>query len=337
MAAGWPIVHAGIGAGALVGPMLAAIALGMNGARIAVSGRAFVTAQGVVGCMIASMLEPSVLHGVAANLGAMMVAVAITLVGAAAAGWALTRSGTMPGSTGAWGLLPGAAAAMVTMSAEFGGDPRMVAVMQYLRLLIVILAATAVSHLAVSAGVGGSQASVLAAAQAPEASPATELCTLVVAVAAGWLGWASRVPAGALLLPIVAGGALQISGALALSVPPPIVVLALAILGWSVGLRFRRDLVAPLLRALPVILLGIAALLAVCGLTAWLLTLLAPVSLLTAYLATSPGGLDSVAVLALEASADMPFVVAFQTLRLFAVVLVGPFVGRWLARAAPAA
>ncbi|WP_160348851.1 MULTISPECIES: AbrB family transcriptional regulator [unclassified Bordetella] len=336
VAVGWPIVHAGIGAGALVGPMLAGIAMGMSGTRIGISGRAFVLAQGVLGCMIASMLEASVLDGVAAHFGAMAAAVVLTLVGATATGWVLTRTGTMPGSTGAWGSLPGAAAAMVTMSAAFGGDPRMVAVMQYLRVMIVILAATAVSHYAVTEGAPGGQIAMLAAAKAqPSVSASTQICTILIAVAASWLGWASRVPAGALLLPIVVGGALQISGVMTLAMPHGVVVLALATLGWSIGLRFKRDLIAPMLRALPTILLGIVALLLLCTLAAWLLTLLAPVSMLTAYLATSPGGLDSVAVLALEANADMPFVVAFQTLRLFAVVLVGPFLGRWLARGAP--
>lgn len=329
--AGLPIILAGIAAGALVGPMLAGIVLGLNGARIGISKLPFIVSQGILGCMIASMLQASVLHDVATHFGAMAIAVVITLLGATATGWALTRFGAMPGSTGAWGSLPGAAAAMVTMSAAFGADPRMVAVMQYLRVLIVVLGATAVSHYAISTGGTSLTATTAMVNLAPPADLTMQICSILVAVVTAWLGALTRLPAGALLVPIMVGGALQISGVLTLAVPSPFVVLALATLGWSIGLRFQRDLIAPMLRALPIILAGIVTLMALCLVAAWMLTLLTPVSMFTAYLATSPGGLDSVAVLALEANADMPFVVAFQTLRLFAVVLIGPFVGRWLA------
>jgi hypothetical protein len=49
---------------------------------------------------------------------------------------------------------------------------------------------------------------------------------------------------------------------------------------------------------------------------------------LTAYLATTPGGLDAVAIIALGSGADAPLVLAVQLLRLFAVVLAGSLLGR---------
>ena len=58
---------------------------------------------------------------------------------------------------------------------------------------------------------------------------------------------------------------------------------------------------------------------------------------LTAFLATSPGGLDSVAIIAIGSHADVPFVLAIQTLRLFLIILVGPALARLIARAAPTA
>ena len=50
---------------------------------------------------------------------------------------------------------------------------------------------------------------------------------------------------------------------------------------------------------------------------------------MTAYLATTPGGIDSVAIMALGSGADAPLVLAVQMLRLFAVVLAGSLLGRW--------
>jgi uncharacterized membrane protein AbrB (regulator of aidB expression) len=51
---------------------------------------------------------------------------------------------------------------------------------------------------------------------------------------------------------------------------------------------------------------------------------------LTAYLATSPGGADSVAVIAVGSAVDAGFVMAMQMVRFFIVLLIGPRLSRWL-------
>ena len=53
---------------------------------------------------------------------------------------------------------------------------------------------------------------------------------------------------------------------------------------------------------------------------------------LTAYLATSPGGMDSVAVIAAACpNVDLPYVMTFQTARFFLVVLLAPRLARFMA------
>ena len=61
-----------------------------------------------------------------------------------------------------------------------------------------------------------------------------------------------------------------------------------------------------------------------------LLKVAAGVSLLDAYLATTPGGLYAVLPIAYGSGADVAFVLAVQGLRLFAMVLAAPVVVRWL-------
>jgi uncharacterized protein len=53
---------------------------------------------------------------------------------------------------------------------------------------------------------------------------------------------------------------------------------------------------------------------------------------LTAYLATSPGGIDSVAIIAASSKADMSFVMTMQAVRLVFVLIAGPPLARFLAR-----
>ena len=67
------------------------------------------------------------------------------------------------------------------------------------------------------------------------------------------------------------------------------------------------------------------------GLMALLLVGLLDVDPLTAYLATSPGGLDSVAVIAASSNVDISFVMALQTSRLIIITLIGPAIARFVA------
>jgi membrane AbrB-like protein len=76
-------------------------------------------------------------------------------------------------------------------------------------------------------------------------------------------------------------------------------------------------------------LLSIFALIAICGLIAAVLVA-AGIDPLTAYLATSPGGADSVAIIAASSNVDLRFVMAMQTARLLVVLLTGPSIARFI-------
>jgi membrane AbrB-like protein len=220
---------------------------------------------------------------------------------------------------------------MVAMAEEYGADPRLVAFMQYLRVVVVVLSASVVARLIL-----GHPAPTVLQAEVPLLPPfGPLLATLAVAGVGAVAGRFLRIPAGALLLPMLLGAGLQASGLLAITLPPWLLAAAYATLGWYVGLGFDREVTLHALRAIPRLLLATAALIGLCALSAWLLTWLLGIDGLTAFLATSPGGLDSVAIIAVGSHADVPFVLAIQTLRLFLIILIGPALARLIARAAP--
>ena len=66
-----------------------------------------------------------------------------------------------------------------------------------------------------------------------------------------------------------------------------------------------------------------------------LLELTTSVSLLDAYLATTPGGLFAVLAVAFGADANTTFIVAVQGLRILVMVLLAPVAVRWLRAAGP--
>lgn len=311
--------------------MLAAIAFALRGTYLVVPNRLFCIAQGIIACVIASSLDHAVIGVVAQHALPMAITVILTLICAAVTGWMLLRFPSLPGSAGVWGSIPGAASAMVIMASEFGGDPRIVAVMQYLRVLIIILTASLVSSLVLhhAPPITTSGASVVAA---PHLSDTAVM--LGIAVAGSLLGHKLRIPAGSMLIPMFLAACAQLGGLANMHVPYIVSALAFAIIGWSVGLRFRKELLMPLRRAMPAIMAGIIGLIILCAGVAWLLTRMAPVSMMTAYLATTPGGIDAVVALSIGTDVDLPFVAAYQTLRLFTVILIGPLLGRWLSRLA---
>ena len=325
--------QAGFNAGFLVGPMVAAIGFGVGDSRLTVSRPVFVGAQAIIGLLVARSLTGPILASVEQDWAPMLLAVATTVAAGAVVGWVLARSRVLPGSTAAWGSVPGAASVMVALSAEYGADFRMVGFMTYLRLILVVLTASLVAQF-----LGGDEYGLAAPRIVPPlfaaVSPVDLIETLAIALFGALIGWRLRVPAGALLLPMILGAALQGSGLIEITLPPWLLAITYTALGWYIGLGFNRDLLVYALRAIPKLLLASAMLIGLCALSAWLLTWLLGISALTAYLATSPGGLDSVAIIVVGSHADIPFVLAVQTLRLFTVILAGPPIAKLIARTA---
>lgn len=315
----------------LLGPLIAGITLSLRGAAIRLPRPFFISAQAIIGCMIARALTPSIFGVLAANWALVLIILLSTLAISALTGWLLVRYSSLPGATGAWGSSPGGASAMVVMAQEYGADVRLVALMQYLRVLFVVGAAVMVVRFALG---GEAQEMTQDIVWFPPLTFNLPLTLLLTAVA-GWLGLRFRIPSGAMLLPMVAGALAQGEGVLLLELPEWLLVLAYTALGWTVGLQFNREIFMLALKTLPQIIAAIVGLIALCALMALALTHLLPLDFLTAYLATSPGGLDTVAIIAVGTRADMSFIMAMQTLRLFTILLTGPATARLISRYAP--
>ncbi|MCJ2096228.1 AbrB family transcriptional regulator [Methylobacterium sp. J-072] len=314
----------------LLGPMIAAIAFGVGGSRLHVPRVAFNASQAMIGCLVAHAVTGQIAQTLFED-GPLIVAVVLVTVAASGfVGWVLTRLRVLPGTTAAWGSSPGGASAMVAMAEDFGADPRLVAFMQYVRVAAVVFSASLAARFLMEAPIPGA-----AAGAAEVTGPVALLATLAVAVVGAGAALALRVPAGAQIGPMVLGSLLHASGLVRMSLPAPILELAYACIGIYVGLRFTRETLRLTFSALPGILAATFSVIALCAAWGWGLTFLLPIDLLTAVLATSPGGLDSVAIIAVGSKADVSFVLAVQTLRLFVVLLTGPLLAKWISRSVP--
>ncbi len=312
----------------LLGPMASAIVLAVQGVKLKVPQKAYVCAQAVVGTMMAGVINPETLDSVVANAPVVFSFVFATVAASGVVGWAMSRWRVLPGTAGIWGSSAGAASAMVVMAEEFGADVRIVAFMQYLRVLCVALSAAIISHF-----VGVSGANHLATDWLARPDPLAFAETAVLIVGGVLLARVVPVPSGALILPLAIGGVLRGLGLVDLQIPPIVLLLAFATIGWVVGLRFTGEILRTVAAKLPHMLASILALMAFCAGIGWILTRLLGVDMLTAYLATSPGGADSIAIIAASTGVDLGFVLSFQTMRLIIVIVVGPILARRIARA----
>ncbi|QFI66975.1 Putative ammonia monooxygenase [Sinorhizobium alkalisoli] len=316
----------GIPAGLLMGPMAAGAIVGMNGGTIRLPRQFFFCVQFILAMMIAASMRPDLFATFSGNWP-LFLTVILSVIGVSTlSGWTITRMRILPGTTAIWGSSAGAASTMLLMADAYGADVRLVAFMQYLRVVFVASAAAVVAHLWVSDAEAGHATALFAPIAA-----LPFLATLAVGVVGGLLGRVLRVPAGAFLVPFAIGSALNVTGALTIALPQWLLALSFALLGWNIGLGFTRTIVAHARRAFLPTVVSILVLMGFSALLALLLIRAVGIDPLTAYLATSPGGLDSIAVIAASSNVDLPFVMALQTARLLIITLIGPVLARFVA------
>ena len=239
-----------LSAALLMGPIVAAIFFASRETPVRVPTRAFVFAQAVVGCMIARTMPLALMGEIGRSWPLFVATVGSVLVASVVLGWLMARWRVLPGSTAVWGSFPGAATAMVVMAEAFGADARLVALMQYLRVLLVGVTATAVTRI----WLPGHMAGVPMLPPAPPLHWAAFGETLVLAAAGAWLAVRRRVPAG---------------GLLAIELPWWLLTACYALVGWSIGLRFTPAILRHAARLLPRVVAGICTLIALCAGLAW--------------------------------------------------------------------
>ena len=99
---------------------------------------------------------------------------------------------------------------------------------------------------------------------------------------------------------------------------------AYVLIGVQVGLRFTRASLASIAQMLPLVLVIIVSMVALTAAMGATLAWLTPVDGLTAYLATTPGGLFAVLATAADSGSDVTYVMAVQLFRLLVILMFTP-------------
>lgn len=299
--------------------------------RVRLPRPAYLAAQAVAGVLLGTYFSLPSLTSDGWNIVPLIGITLLTLVLSVLAGLVLTRCSSLDPPTATLGMIAGGSAGIVAAGDDLGADGRMVAVLQYVRLLLVVGSAPLLVRFVLAPG--GTYESVGPKEIEAVTTLGGMLFTLLVAALGAEVALRGRVPSGALIGPLVLSAGL-ISTGLFHGVEPPewLREPAFILIGLQVGLGFDRDVVRRVVRLAPQALPLVVGLIVVCGLLAWGLSLLTTTSLLNAYLATTPGGINAVLVTAFAAGANTSLVFGIQGLRLVVMVLAAPPLVAWLLR-----
>lgn len=243
----------------------------------------------------------------------------VTLAIGIAGGMLLARSQQeISPETGILSMLAGGASLMPPLAQEVGADYRYVALSQYLRMTAVSVTLPLVAVLFTPPGNEGAQAGA-----AGGFSWLMLVLILAIALFGYPLGRLLRLPAASVTAPMVltvVTGLLLPEG---YSLQPPGVLQAFAflVIGWVCGGALSLAALRVFARQLPATILFIAVLMGGCALSAVPLTAWLDITYFEAYLATSPGALDTVLALSAQGGAG-PVVVTIQLIRLISVIVI---------------
>jgi membrane AbrB-like protein len=286
----------------------------------------FRLAQGAIGAVIGAAVSLPALERIGHDLLPIALVMVATLLISVGAGQLLALRSDVSPVTGVFALIAGGASGVVAVARELGADDRVVTVVQYLRVLVVLLAMPLVTAVVFHPDRGrGSLAT-------SDAGLLRDLVFVVVSLVVGLaLARLVRFPTASLLGPLAVAVGLALSGRLGdVRVPAAVQWVAFALIGAQVGLRFTRASLASIARMLPVVLALIVGMVAATAATGALLAWATPVDGLTAYLATTPGGLFAVLSTAADAGSDVTYVLAVQLCRLLVILALTPLLARWL-------
>lgn len=282
----------------------------------------------VIGVSIGGAFTPAVLASAAAWWPSLL-ALFLFLPLGHAIGYGIYRLGGLPKVESFFGAIPGGLIETVQLGEEAGGDPRLLTVLQFLRLIFTIIFVPVIFTVLTGAAVGSASGATLPAASIPLTLP-----EIALLLAAGALGFATaralHFPAAIMTGPILFSAVAHATG-LVHGVPPAwLVGVTQVVVGCGLGARFVNAERRMLVRAFALAAVNsVAALLLAFGFALALSPLVgepAP----AVFLAFAPGGLAEMSLVALSLQMSVVFVTLHHIARIVLSVTIAKLGARWL-------
>lgn len=243
------------------------------------------------------------------------------------------RVGGYDRATAWFGSAPGGFVESIMMGEAAGGDVGMISLLQFLRLVFIIVALP----IAMSVWFGHVVGSAAGTGFGETHGAALFDYALMLASGVGglWLARRLKIPAGVIVGPIIVTGALHVAGVLTTNPPGWTLVVAQVVIGSALGRRFTGLTPASIARAARNALLAVGAVMTVAVAAAWGLENLTGIDTSLYVMSFAPGGVIEMSLIAITIGANPVFVTAHHVIRIFITVLATPMIfQKWFARGA---
>ncbi len=269
----------------------------------------------IIGVSIGAAVTPAIIDDLSRwwpSLFALLLYVPI----AHAIGFTLARRiGVSDPATAYYGTMPGGFIEAIALGDQAGADPALLAVTQFLRLILCIVLIPVGFGLLTGETVGSATGAVIGDtgyALSPTDWVILAACGVVGALGGRWIG----LPAGIITGPIIVSGLVHVLGWVEGGPPGWLVDLTQLVIGTTLGARFAGRGPAVLLTGLRVTLVTVGATLVLAAIFAATLAGLVGETWQAVFLAFAPGGLTEMALIALSLELSVIYVTAHHVIRI---------------------
>ena len=282
----------------------------------------------VLGVLLGSAFSPDILERILLWPVTLLALVAYVLVSTVAAFLYFRHVAGFDSKSAFFAGVPGGLNEMVTLTQSVGGDERQVSVVHSTRIFLVVMSLPFVFRAMEDFETG------LRTFGAADGAPGVADVAILAASAVVGLYGAKllRIPAPHLAGPMITSAAVHLTGLTAAAPPVILVAVAQIILGSGVGARFTGLTFRDLGRILRLGGVATALLLAISALFAFVLQAFTGIPFAPLILAFSPGGFTEMSLVALALNIDTAFVATHHIARISVVVILVPFLFRFLHR-----
>lgn len=304
----------------MLGSMIFVSVLALSGRTPQVNRKFRGVMVAILGVFLGSAFSPEVIDRAMQWAQALAVLTIYIVVGSAMVYVYLRRVAKFDPVTSYFASTPGGLSEMVLASEAMGGDPRRVSLVHTTRVLLIVLIIPFWFRLAMDLDVPSMMP------QQPGVVP--EISDWLILVACAVIGWplarACRIPAAALVGPMVVSAVAHLLG-LTYVTPPPIMVAAgQLVLGASVGCRFAGTALTLVWQTVRIALVTTLMLLGLAVVTVLLVSDMIGATPEAMALVLSPGGLAEMSLIALALGIDTAFVSSMHVFRIAIVVILAP-------------
>ncbi|WP_308388981.1 AbrB family transcriptional regulator [Acidithiobacillus sp. AMEEHan] len=292
-------------------------------------GRGFPRAgQALLGLEIGLLFSKQAMAIILRHWAPILLISAATLLLSLAIGVLFSRWQKVDSSTGLLGMTAGGAAGITAIAQELGAETGLVAILQYLRVVLVMLSLPLVALLIFARPIQDATG-----LHTVHASWSGSVVLLICAAAAVWIAKRIHLTTPYLLGPLFVSLALTASQhSPTPALPRSLLLLAYLLIGWQAGLQLSLARLRAYLRLLPHALALIVALNLLCALLGILLAQLVGVSDLDGYLATAPGALYAAVAVSMATHGNVLFVLGAHLARLLMMLIIMPPLAQRLRR-----